>query len=91
MTPAEWENFSNTNIIRAERERSNSVSLRALVDSLLEQTAADMRRQHEAAGAALQRRVQESRAAKAQLEDRLNKVHGLNLRIRMISFGLLKL
>ncbi|KAI4902340.1 hypothetical protein NFI96_014072 [Prochilodus magdalenae] len=74
VTPEEWESFSNTNISKAEKERNNSLSLRALVESLLEQTAADMRRQHDATGAALELRIQETRTAKAQLEDQLNKL-----------------
>ncbi|XP_072547640.1 tektin-1 [Salminus brasiliensis] len=74
VTPEEWENFSNMNIRKAEREKNNSLSLRALVDSLLEQTAADMQRQHKATGTALELRIQETRTAKDQLEDQLNKL-----------------
>ncbi|CAB1347669.1 unnamed protein product [Coregonus sp. 'balchen'] len=57
VTPEEWETFSNINILKAEREKNNSLSLRALVESLLEQTAADMRRQHNATGTALRLQV----------------------------------
>ncbi|XP_066533685.1 tektin-1 [Hoplias malabaricus] len=74
VTPMEWESFSDTNISKAEKEKNNSLSLRALVESLLEQTAADMRRQHEATGTALGLRIQETRTVKAQLEDQLNKL-----------------
>ncbi|XP_014017688.2 tektin-1 isoform X2 [Salmo salar] len=74
VTPEEWETFSNINILKAEREKNNSLSLRALVDSLLEQTAADMRRQHNAMGTALRLQVQETKTAKGQLEDHLVKV-----------------
>lgn len=75
VTPREWETFSDVNISKAEKERSNSTSLRALVENLLVQTAADMRRQHEAAGSALTLRIHEIRSAKAGLEDQLSKVH----------------
>lgn len=75
MTPQEWETFSDVNVSKAEKERSNSASLRALVENLLAQTAADMRRQHEAAGSALTLRIHETRSAKAALEDQLSKVH----------------
>ncbi|XP_024298038.1 tektin-1 [Oncorhynchus tshawytscha] len=74
VTPEEWETFSNINILKAEREKNNSLALRALVDSLLEQMAADMRRQHKAMGTALRLQVQETKAAKGQLEDHLVKV-----------------
>uniref|UniRef100_W5ULF1 Tektin n=1 Tax=Ictalurus punctatus TaxID=7998 RepID=W5ULF1_ICTPU len=74
VTPREWETFSDVNISKAEKERSNSTSLRALVENLLVQTAADMRRQHEAAGSALTLRIHEIRSAKAGLEDQLSKL-----------------
>ncbi|XP_062408048.1 tektin-1 [Sardina pilchardus] len=74
VTPDEWEAFSDINICKAERERTNSVSLRSLVDSLLQQTAADMSTQHEATGAALEMNVQRTKSAKALLEDQLGKV-----------------
>ncbi|XP_076832614.1 tektin-1 isoform X2 [Brachyhypopomus gauderio] len=74
VTPQEWETFTDMNIAKAERERSNSVSLRALVDSLLEQTAADVLQQWRATDAALDRRVHESRSAKGRMEDQLNKL-----------------
>ncbi|KAF7700392.1 tektin-1 [Silurus meridionalis] len=74
VTPEEWETFSDVNITQAEKERSSSSSLRALVENLLVQTAADMRRQHETTGSALALRIQETRNAKAELEDQLFKL-----------------
>ncbi|MCI4386124.1 hypothetical protein PGIGA_G00058720 [Pangasianodon gigas] len=74
VTPQEWETFSDVNIGKAEKERNNSASLRALVENLLLQTAADMRRQHEATGSALTLRIHETRSAKAELEDQLSKL-----------------
>ncbi|XP_067102937.1 tektin-1 [Osmerus mordax] len=74
VTPEEWENFSNINITKAEHEKNNSMSLRALVDSLLEQTAADISRQHHITSTALRLQVQESKTTKSQLEDHLAKV-----------------
>ncbi|XP_060744510.1 tektin-1 [Tachysurus vachellii] len=74
VTPQEWETFSDVNIGKAEKERNNSASLRALVENLLAQTAADMRRQHEATGSALELRIHETRSAKANLEDQLSKL-----------------
>ncbi|GAA6086429.1 tektin-1 [Tachysurus ichikawai] len=74
VTPQEWETFSDVNIGKSEKERNNSASLRALVENLLAQTAADMRRQHEATGSALELRIHETRSAKAKLEDQLSKL-----------------
>ncbi|KAG5837231.1 tektin-1 [Anguilla anguilla] len=74
VTPEGWENSSEINTSKAEKERNNSASLRALIDRVLEQTAADMRSQHQAAATALQLRIQETKDAKDQLEDHLQKV-----------------
>lgn len=74
MTPEEWESLCNLNVSKAENEKNNSLSLRALVASLLEQTAADMRRQYEATGRAFELRIQETKTAKTQLENQLNEV-----------------
>lgn len=74
VTPEEWESICNINISKAEKEKNNSHSLRALVESLLEQTATDLRRQHEAAARALELRIQETKTAKAELESQLDKV-----------------
>ncbi|XP_010892088.2 tektin-1 [Esox lucius] len=74
VTPEEWETFSNINIVKAEREKNNALSLRALVESLLDQTAGDMRRQHGATSMALRLQVQEKKRAKGHLEDHLAEV-----------------
>ncbi|XP_060754178.1 tektin-1 [Neoarius graeffei] len=74
VTPQEWETFSNANISKAEKERNNSASLRAMVENLLMQTAADMKRQNEATSSALTQRIYETRSAKTQLENQLNKL-----------------
>lgn len=73
VTPKQWENISDINIAKAERQKTNSVSLRALVESLLEQTAADMLKQIQATTAAFQLNVQEIKSAKSQMEDQLAK------------------
>ncbi len=74
MTPEEWESLCILNISKAEKEKNNSLSLRALVDSLLEQTSADMRRQYETTGRAFELRTEETKTAKTQLENQLNEV-----------------
>lgn len=74
VTPKQWENNSDINIAKAEQQKTNSLSLRALVESLLEQTAADMQKQVDATTAAFQMNVQEIKNAKSQMEDQLAKV-----------------
>lgn len=74
VTPKQWENISDINIAKAERQKTNSVSLRALVESLLEQTAADMLKQIQATTEAFQLNVQEIKSAKSQMEEQLAKV-----------------
>lgn len=74
VTPKQWENISDINIAKAEQQKTNSQSLRALVESLLEQTAADMQKQVQATTAAFQMNVQEIKNAKIQIEDQLAKV-----------------
>ncbi|KAM9338430.1 tektin-1 [Symphorus nematophorus] len=74
VTPKQWENISDINIAKAEQQKTNSLSLRALVESLLEQTATDMQKQVQATTAAFQLKVQEIKSAKSQMEDQLAKV-----------------
>ncbi|XP_069040451.1 tektin-1 [Lepisosteus oculatus] len=74
VTPGEWEDFSNLNIVKADKQKNNSLSLRTLIDSLLEQTADDLSRQHQAVSNALQIRVRETKSAKSHLEEHLAKV-----------------
>lgn len=74
MTPKQWENISDINIIKAEQQKINSQSLRALVESLLEQTASDMQKQVQATTSAFQLNVQEIKTAKSLMEDQLSKV-----------------
>ncbi|KAJ3591119.1 hypothetical protein NHX12_009066 [Muraenolepis orangiensis] len=74
VSPDEWEGLSDINIRRAEQEKANCVSLRALVDSLLEQAASEMRSQLRATASAFHRQIQETKTAKAQMEDHLARV-----------------
>lgn len=74
VTPKQWENISDINIAKAEQQKTNSLYLRALVESLLEQTATDIQKQVQATTTALQLNVQEIKSAKSQMEDQLSKV-----------------
>lgn len=74
VTPDEWEDFSNVNILEAEKQRQNSVNLRSAIDGILQATANDMKKQKETVDIALERRIAETRDAKEKLEDHLSKV-----------------
>uniref|UniRef100_A0A3B4VLR5 Tektin n=2 Tax=Seriola dumerili TaxID=41447 RepID=A0A3B4VLR5_SERDU len=74
VTPKQWENISEINITKAEQQKTNSLSLRALVESLLEQTAADMQKQVQVTTESFQLNVQEIKSAKSQMEDQLSKI-----------------
>ncbi|KAM4795393.1 tektin-1 [Rhinophrynus dorsalis] len=74
VTPHEWEDFSNTNIVKAEKQRNNAKALRSLTDSILSETANDMRKQCDSVNFSLKNRVQETKEAKNKLELHLAKV-----------------
>ncbi|KAG7235377.1 hypothetical protein INR49_032717 [Caranx melampygus] len=73
VTPKQWENISEINISKAAQQKTNSLSLQALVESLLEQTAADMQKQVQVTTEAFQLNVQQIKSAKSQMEDQLSK------------------
>ncbi|KAM6903692.1 tektin-1 [Lycodopsis pacificus] len=74
VTSKQWQNISDINMAKAEQQLANSLSLRSLVESLLEQTASDIQRQVQATAAALQLSVLEIKSAKSQMEDQLAKI-----------------
>lgn len=74
VTPKQWENISEVNISKAAQQKTNSLSLRALVESLLEQTAADVQKQLQLTTEAFQLNVQQIKSAKSQMEEQLSKV-----------------
>ncbi|XP_051934972.1 tektin-1 [Hippocampus zosterae] len=74
VTPVQWGNHSDFNIAKAEQQKRNSVSLRALVESLLAQTASDMQKQFQATSAAFQFNIKQLKTVKSHMEDQLTKV-----------------
>ncbi|XP_049890172.1 tektin-1 isoform X2 [Epinephelus moara] len=74
VTPKQWEKISDLNIAKAVQQKTNSVSLRAQVESVLEQTATDMQKQVRDTAAALQLNIQKIKSAKSQMEDKLTKI-----------------
>ena len=74
MTPEDWQDFSDKNILNAEQQRNLSVQLRSMIDGILQQSANDMSKQVETTNIAFDKRISETRDAKAKLEDHLSKV-----------------
>ncbi|XP_044312083.1 tektin-1 [Varanus komodoensis] len=74
VSPKEWVDFSNMNVEKADKQRNNSLALRALIDTILSQTASDMRKQNDVVNTAFRARVKETEDAKSKLEMHLAKV-----------------
>ena len=74
MTPDEWEDFSNKNILKAEREKNSAIHLRSIIDGILMQTLSDLQAQCEAVNLAFQKRIEETIEAKTKLEEHLAQV-----------------
>uniref|UniRef100_A0A8D0G9I4 Tektin n=1 Tax=Sphenodon punctatus TaxID=8508 RepID=A0A8D0G9I4_SPHPU len=74
VSPEDWIDFSNVNVEKADKQRNNSLALRALIDRILSQTASDLRKQCEMVNIAFKNRVKETKDAKNKLEVHLAKV-----------------
>uniref|UniRef100_A0A3Q2Q1W4 Tektin n=1 Tax=Fundulus heteroclitus TaxID=8078 RepID=A0A3Q2Q1W4_FUNHE len=74
VTPKQWENISDLTMAKAEQQKSNSLSLRALVESVLAQTATDMQKQFKATTEALQLHIQQIKSTKSLQEEKLPKI-----------------
>ncbi|NXA65440.1 TEKT1 protein, partial [Mohoua ochrocephala] len=68
VSPEDWIDFSNINVEKADKQRNNSLALKALTDSILSQTANDVRKQCEMVNIAFRNRVKEVKDAKHKLE-----------------------
>ncbi|NWU97019.1 TEKT1 protein, partial [Upupa epops] len=68
VSPEDWTDFSNINVEKAEKQRKNSLALRALIDGILSQTANDIRKQYEQVNVAFRNRMKEVKDAKHKLE-----------------------
>lgn len=74
VTPDEWEDFSNKNILKAEREKNSAINLRSIIDGILIQTLSDLQAQCQAVNLAFEKRIQETVEAKTKLEEHLAMV-----------------
>lgn len=82
ISPEDWTDFSNINVEKADKQRNNSLSLRAMIDSILSQTANDMHKQYEMVNVAFRNRVKEVRDAKHKLEILLASVSNSSLSVK---------
>ncbi|XP_006637103.2 tektin-4 [Lepisosteus oculatus] len=69
-----WTKFTQDNLVLAEREEQASVSLRALIDRVLQDTAEDLRAQCTVVDRAFSQRCEEMNEAKVRLEQHLNQI-----------------
>ncbi|NXE15814.1 TEKT4 protein, partial [Lophotis ruficrista] len=73
-TPKAWAKFSYDNVYKAEQEKQASINLRALIDSILQDVSADLRRQCGIVNEAFAKRCKELNDAKYNLEYHLKKI-----------------
>lgn len=74
VTPDEWQDFSNKNVLKAEREKNASINLRSVVDGVLMQTYNDLKKQFDIVNLAFAERIEETEKTKTKLETHLTKV-----------------
>ena len=73
-TPESWAQNSHDNIVAAENERMASMSMRELINNILQDTSKDMREQADRVENAFARRIEEMAGAKAKMENQLENV-----------------
>lgn len=73
----DWLDFSNTNVEKADKQRNNSLALKALVDRILTQTAKDLHKQCDVVDTAFKNGLEETKAARDKLATHLAKVSSL--------------
>lgn len=70
----DWLDFSNTNVEKADKQRNNSMALKALVDRILTQTADDLSRQCRVVDTAFRNGLKQIKDARDKLALHLTKV-----------------
>ncbi|XP_069766485.1 tektin-1 isoform X2 [Narcine bancroftii] len=74
VAPKEWQDFTNTNIVNAGKQKNNSMAMRSLIDGILSQTTDDMLKQVQRVNQSFQFHIKETKDAKSRLEQQLSKV-----------------
>ncbi|XP_011724837.2 tektin-1 isoform X2 [Macaca nemestrina] len=70
----DWLDFSSTNVEKADKQRNNSLTLKALVDRILSQTANDLRKQCDVVDTAFKNGLKDTKDARDKLAVHLAKV-----------------
>jgi len=72
--PDQWQNFTEVNIAKAERERDNSKNLRSVTDGVLRQTTEDQLAANNLTTFQFKERIADTKRAKKEFEENLDKV-----------------
>ncbi|XP_053425162.1 tektin-1 [Nycticebus coucang] len=70
----DWLDFSNTNVEKADKQRNNSLTLKALMHRILSQTTSDLQKQCDVVDTAFRTRLKEIKDARDKLAGHLAKV-----------------
>jgi len=74
--PDHWQNFTEVNIAKGEKERTNSKNLRSATDGILRQTSEDLISANNLTTHQFKERIADTKRAKKEFEDNLDKVLG---------------
>ena len=73
-TPEQWEDYSNANILKSEKQQNASATLRGVSAGILDQATQDILLQKQTVNRAFEKRIEEVQTAHDSLVDHLDKV-----------------
>lgn len=73
-TPSQWQNFTEVNVAKAEKERDNSRDLRGVVEGILRRTTENMTEANRKCSFQFSERVKETKIAKKKMTSELDHV-----------------
>ena len=74
FTPEQWEDYSNDNILKSEKQQNASATLRGVVIEILDQATQDILLQRQTVDRAFEKRIKEVQEAHDSLTNHLEKV-----------------
>jgi len=75
FTPEQWEDYSNANISKSEKQQNASATLRGISSGILDQSTQDTSLQRQTVNRAFEKRIDEVQTAYDSLVDHLDKVY----------------
>ena len=75
FTPEQWEDYSNANILKSEKQQNASATLRGVSSGILDQSTQDTLLQRKTVNQAFEKRIDEVQTAHDSLVDHLDKVY----------------